>query len=85
MEKTILIVLLSHRHSDAVKVQKFLTEYGCIVKTRLGIHDGVLGKCSDTGLIILELVGPQKEKKELTRKLKTISKIKVKYVTLSCN
>jgi len=84
MQKTLLIVLLSRRHSDAVKVQRFLTEYGCIVKTRLGIHDGVLDKCSDTGLIILELVGPEKEKKELARKLKSISKVKVKYVSLSC-
>ena len=85
MQKTLLIALLNHRHSDAVKVQRLLTEYGCIVKTRLGIHDGVLDKCSDSGLIILELVGPEKEKKELARKLKLISKVKIKYVSLSSN
>ena len=63
--KTILLILIGNRKDSAVKVQQILTAWGCNIKTRLGIHDGVLENCSDTGLLILELVG----KKMTTKKL----------------
>lgn len=83
MKKSILIVLLRTRSKSAVRFQKVLTKYGCIVKTRLGIHDGVGGSCSDAGLIILELVGDKKDVKGLTRKLNAIQGISAKLVDIS--
>ena len=83
MQRTLLVVLLSRRHKTAVKAQKLLTDYGCIIKTRLGIHEGVLDKCSDAGLIVLELVGPNKDKKELASKLKKLSGVKIKYISIA--
>ena len=81
--KTVLVVLIHKRRSAAVKVQRILTEFGCIIKTRLGIHDGVIDKCSDTGLLILELAGENKQKKELSGKLNKLSGVKTKLVNLS--
>jgi hypothetical protein len=82
MKKTVLVILIGSRKASAVNVQKVLTGWGCMIKTRLGIHDGVLDNCSDQGLLILELVGDDKQKEELTRKLNLVKGISVKLVQL---
>lgn len=81
--KTILIIVIGNRKESAVKVQQILTAWGCNIKTRLGIHDGVLDNCSDTGLIILELVGKQKDNKEIARKVSLIPGVTSQLVELS--
>ena len=83
MEKSIMIVLIGNRRESAVDVQKVLTETGCFIKTRLGLHDGGLERCSDTGLVILELMGEETAKKTLADKLKVIPHVSVQLVELS--
>jgi len=83
MSKSILLILIGKRKDDAVKVQQILTAWGCIIKTRLGIHDGVLENCSDEGLLILELYGTKEQKEELTRKVSVLKGITSKLVELS--
>ncbi|MDD5644252.1 MAG: hypothetical protein PHO00_02230 [bacterium] len=83
MEKTLLIVLVDKRKESAVTVQKILTEWGCMIKTRLGIHDGLLDDCSNSGLIILELVGQKQKRDELARKLNLLEGVQAKTVELS--
>ena len=83
MEKSILIVLIGHRTGSAVKVQRILTEMGCIIKTRLGIHEDSTKECADIGLIILELTGSAEEKQNLVKKLEALSEVKVKLVELA--
>ena len=83
MQKTVLVMLMRNRRESALRVQKLLTDFGCMVKTRLGIHDGVSDKCSDTGLIILELAGKPKDKATLAAKLNKVPGVKVKTVGIS--
>lgn len=83
MKKSILLVLVGKRKDDAIKLQQILTAWGCIIKTRLGIHDGVLENCSDEGLLILELYGTDEQKEELTRKVAVIPGVNSKLVELS--
>jgi hypothetical protein len=83
MERTVLLVSLNDRKQTAVTFQKILTDWGCMVKTRLGIHDGVLNKCSNSGLVILDIVGQKKKLTEMTRKLNLVKGIKAKLVTLN--
>ena len=78
-----MIILMRKRRDTAVAVQRILTEHGCMIKTRLGIHDGVADKCSDTGLIILEMVGEEQEKQALDQELSALEEITVKRVDLS--
>ena len=82
MKKSVLVILIGSRKESAVNVQKVLTGWGCMIKTRLGIHDGVLDNCSDQGLLILELVGDDKQKEELTRKVGIIKGVTSKLVEL---
>jgi hypothetical protein len=83
MNKTVLIILVGNRKDSAVKVQQVLTAWGCLIKTRLGIHDGVLDNCSDHGLIILELYGSKEQKDELARKISLIEGVSSKVVDLA--
>ena len=80
--KTILLILIGKRKDSAVKVQQILTAWGCNIKTRLGIHDGVLENCSDTGLLILELVGKPEDNKEIARKVALIPGVSSQLVDL---
>lgn len=81
--KTVMVVLIENRKETTEQVQKILTGWGCIIKTRLGIHDGVLDDCSDNGLLILELVGTAQQDEEFSRKLNLLKGVKAKYITLS--
>ena len=85
MNKSILLILVGKRKEEAVKVQQILTGWGCIIKTRLGIHDGVLENCSDSGLIILELFGTKEQKEELARKVAVLPGVSSKLVELELN
>ncbi len=85
MNKYVMTILLRHRKETAVNVQKILTGWGCMIKTRLGIHDGILDNCSDTGLIILELVGEPSKMKEFQRKLGLIQDVDAQLVELTLN
>ncbi|OIP61721.1 MAG: hypothetical protein AUK34_04590 [Ignavibacteria bacterium CG2_30_36_16] len=82
MGKTILLILIGERKEAAVKVQQILTAWGCIIKTRLGIHDGVLENCSDEGLVICELVGTKEQHNELARKIALLPGVSSKLVNL---
>jgi hypothetical protein len=83
MEKSVLLILIANRKESAEKVQKVLTGWGCMIKTRLGIHDGVMEHCTESGLLILELVGEAAKKQELAHKLNLIKGVKANLVTLT--
>jgi hypothetical protein len=83
MEKTVCLILIGKRDEAAVQVQKILTTWGCLIKTRLGLHEGVLDNCSEKGLLFLELVGDEDKKQELIRKLELVKGVSAKMITLS--
>lgn len=82
MGRNVLLILVGHRHEAAVKVQEALTNHGCIIKTRLGLHAGVPNECSEKGLIFCELVGDKKEHKKLLNALNKLKEVSAQLVTL---
>lgn len=80
--KNIIIVSVKQRQNVAASVQEVLTEFGCSIKTRLGITDSSSDKCSQTGLIILEFIGSKKQINSITKKLTKIKGVKVKAVSI---
>ncbi len=82
MKRTVMLILIDGRRKNAVNVQKILTEWGCLIKTRLGIHDGVLENCSESGLIFLELVGDEEKHDQLMNKLNILDGVTAKLVKL---
>ena len=77
--RQIMGIQVGNRESDALKVQELLTKNGCIIKTRLGLHESSEQLCSIAGLIILEFL-PDKEDEiaGLEKDLATLSTIVVK-------
>ena len=82
MKKTVLLVLVGKRKEAAVKLQQVLTAWGCLIKTRLGLHAGVMENCSESGFLFLELYGKDEDNAELARKVAVISGIESKLVVL---
>ena len=83
MKKSIILILIGKRRESAAKVQGVLTKYGCNIKTRLGIHDGVLEQCSDFGFIMVEIVGEEEIKVNIIKEFMSISHVSAKLVELS--
>jgi hypothetical protein len=77
MDVTIMAIVLDVRSKYAPKVQEILTQNGCIIKTRLGLHQMQENPCSETGLIILELRGKENEIDNLRKSLLEIPEVRV--------
>lgn len=59
-DKHIIIGIHIHdRNRNAMEVQRLLTEYGCQIKTRLGLHEVSETECATTGILLLEMVGDE--------------------------
>ncbi len=71
-KRIILGVQVTKRVQNVPAVQAILTQYGCNIKTRLGLHEVTESDCSTTGLMILETFGDEKLILEMEAKLKAI-------------
>ncbi len=83
VRKNIFLILVGKRRESAIEVQKVLTEFGCLIKTRLGVHESSDKICSEAGLIFLEIVGKDTEIEEFAEKLEIIENVNVKHITMS--
>jgi hypothetical protein len=79
----IVAVHISDRTKLVQEVQNVLSQFGCSIKTRLGLHEASTDYCSTKGVIILELIGGAAKAKELTDKLDTIYGVETKTVVFS--
>jgi len=70
-------VHITDRFVNAPLVQQALTEHGCNIKTRLGLHEVSEDLCSRGGILILELFGAEAECTALVDRLKGIDGIEL--------
>ncbi len=78
MDKHVVVgVHITERVKLAGEVQKVFTEFGCQIRTRLGLHEADKGVCSPNGLIILELVDDDAKVASLKKKLTAIDGVEV--------
>ena len=50
---------VDHRRANAAGLQETLTRYGCNIRLRVGLHEAGEGRCSDDGVILLQVCGEQ--------------------------
>ncbi len=81
MSHKLIVVAVEHRREEAEMLQKVLTEHGCKVKTRLGLHEAG-DICSDEGLIILQLASDEPEAKEFLNDLNALKGVRAKLIDL---
>lgn len=81
MDKHIIVgVHITERLHRVPDVQKILTEYGCNIKTRLGLHEVSGEFCASTGVLILEMVGDEKLIEQMITKLNAITGVEVQTI-----
>lgn len=71
---------VSDRVKEAGAVQGLLTEYGCSIRTRIGLHQVSEGSCASGGLILLEMFGCPDKCQELAAKLGALEGVEVKQM-----
>lgn len=76
----IMAVKIEPRVKKAPEVQEVLTKYGCIIQTRIGLHEASQTSCSNSGLVLLNLIDNQDEEvnklqKELNNVEGTVAKL----------
>ncbi|MBS6553095.1 MAG: hypothetical protein ACLSUS_01955 [Opitutales bacterium] len=76
---TIIGIKVSNRLESAVSVQEILTKYGCIIKTRIGLHEEINGQCSPRGLILLEIINDE-ESIKIANELCDIEEIEIQQM-----
>ncbi len=80
MTYKVILIKIDHRSTEATKVQGLLTEYGCSIKVRLGLHEVSKEFCANDGLVILEVEG--NDLMELIDKLNSIEFVTAKLIEM---
>ncbi|KNZ40942.1 hypothetical protein [Acetobacterium bakii] len=79
--RQIMGIQVGNREQEALKVQELLTKNGCIIKTRLGLHESSDAQCDTSGLIILEfLSGKDAEIQAMEKELAGLESVTVKQM-----
>lgn len=77
----IMVVKVNHRLHQAEALQKVLSEYGCSIRTRLGLHEAG-DACANDGLIILQLVEGQADLDNFTADLSKLEGITARLIRI---
>jgi hypothetical protein len=70
-------VHIDDRVHEVPDVQRLFTEYGCNIRTRIGLHHVDEDFCSPRGLIVLEMFGDEPRCHELASKLAGMEGVEV--------
>ena len=76
----IVAIHITDRIKKAQDVQKIISDYGCYIKTRLGLHEASDDFCSNNGIILLEMLGNTEKASEMQGKLKEIEGVEVQDI-----
>jgi len=81
MDKHVIFgVHVTNRGMNARRVQDLFSEYGCNIRTRLGLHDVDKDRCSVNGVIVLEMFGDDAEVFGLKEKLLAVDGVEVQQM-----
>lgn len=75
---TILGIHINQRARNAGDVQKRLTRHGCVIRTRIGLHQTDEQTCSPNGLILLDLAPDTAAIRALVEDLQGLDGVTVK-------
>jgi len=74
---------VDNRVGNALKIQETLTKNGCIIKTRLGLHEVSETSCANDGLILLQPCGNKEEIEKLVADLNALDGVRAKLIDLN--
>lgn len=74
---------LNHRTSNAVKLQQALTEFGCNIKLRVGLHETSEEYCADDGVIMLQVCGDKETVDKMVAAFNQVEGVTAKLMDLN--
>jgi metal-responsive CopG/Arc/MetJ family transcriptional regulator len=77
----IMAVAINHRSEKAGEIQNIFTQYGCLIKVRLGLHE-TGNACSEAGLIILQLNGDKERIAAFQNELNSVTGVKANMMEI---
>ncbi|HNT52997.1 MAG TPA: hypothetical protein PKH19_06310 [Candidatus Syntrophosphaera sp.] len=78
----VVLIKIDRRSTEAVKVQSILTEFGCNIKVRLGLHEVSKEFCANDGLVILEVEGDKRKLNKMVSQLNKVEFIHAQLIEL---
>jgi hypothetical protein len=78
----IMVIKIDQRSKYAIEAQKILTEFGCHIQVRLGLHEATNEVCSTDGLIILEVRGESEILERMLAKLNALDNVTAKIMEI---
>lgn len=82
MTYKVIMIKIDHRSNEAVTVQNILTEYGCNIKVRLGLHEVSKEMCANDGLIVLEVEGDKRKLNTIVKKLNAVEFVSAQLIEM---
>lgn len=82
MTYKVILIKIDHRTTEAPKVQSILTEYGCSIKVRLGLHEVSSEFCANDGLIVLEVDDKPETLNSLAEELNKVEYVDAKLIEM---
>lgn len=76
----IVAIHVTNRVERAGELQQLLSDYGCYIKTRIGLHEASDNFCSANGVIILEMLGNEPKAEEMVSALKKFVGVDVEKI-----
>jgi hypothetical protein len=78
----VVLVKIDHRATEATRVQGILTDFGCNIKVRLGLHEVSKEFCANDGLVVLEVEGDKAVIDQMIEKLNAIEYVNAKLIEM---
>jgi hypothetical protein len=76
-------VHIGGRHQNAGAVQAVFTEFGCNIRTRVGLHDTDGVACSPSGVVLLDVIGAESDCDAMVARLGAIEGVEVQKMTFA--
>lgn len=74
---------VDHRRSNALNLQKTLTEFGCNIRLRVGLHETSEEFCSDDGVIMLQACGDKETIDRMVASFNALEGVSAKMMDLN--
>lgn len=79
LRNVVVVITVEKRTDIAPTLQQVLTNHGCAIRTRIGLHaEG----CSERGIIVLHVYSEPEGVESLTRDLEALDGVRVNQVTV---
>lgn len=79
----IIGIRIDNRRHNAIKLQEVLTQNGCNIKMRLGLHEASEQYCAEDGLILLQPCGEKGAIEQLVADCNALEGVTAKLLDLN--